>query len=148
MKGRAMAYNDFRVRSTDPLALALGWFSIALGAAEIAAPSRLARLIGADDTESTRNTLRVFGAREIGAGIAILSQPDRARWLWSRVGGDALGLAWLGRTMARESSETDRLGIAAAAVAGVTALDVITAQRLARGEQPLRRSDTAPVQVE
>jgi uncharacterized membrane protein len=148
MKGRAMAYNDFRVRSTEPLALALGWFSIALGAVEIAAPSRLARLVGADDTDSTRNTLRAFGAREIAAGIAILSQPDRARWLWSRVGGDALDLAWLGRAMTRESSETDRLGMAATAVAGVTALDVIAAQRLAREKQPSRRNDTAPVRVE
>ena len=143
-----MPHNDFRVRSTEPLPLALGCFSIALGAAEIAAPSRLARLIGADDTESTRNTLRAFGAREIAAGIAILSQPDRARWLWSRVGGDALDLAWLGRAMKSDSSETDRLGMAAAAVAGVTALDVIAAQRLARESQPSRRRETEPVRVE
>jgi len=50
--------------------------------------------------------------------------------------------------MTRESSETDRLGMAATAVAGVTALDVIAAQRLAREKQPSRRNDTAPVRVE
>src|SRR6476469_11061106 len=92
----------------------------------------MARLIGARDDDNTRNTLRAFGAREIASGIAILSQPDRARWLWSRVGGDALDLAWLGRAMNDRDAERDRLGMAAAAVAGVTALDVLAAQRLQR----------------
>ncbi|MBS1818280.1 MAG: SRPBCC family protein [Acidobacteria bacterium] len=131
------AHDSSASASIEPLSIALGWFSLALGAAELIAPSRMARLIGAPDDESTRNTLRAFGAREIGAGIAILAQPDRARWLWSRVGGDALDLAWLGRRMADANSENDRLGMAAAAVAGVTALDVYAAQRLNRaGAQP------------
>jgi uncharacterized membrane protein len=133
-----MAYNASTLNSTEPLALALGWFSIALGLAEAAAPSRVARLIGADDTESTRNTLRAFGAREIAAGVAILAQPDRARWLWSRVGGDALDLAWLGREMTQDTAEGGRLGMAAAAVAGVTALDVFAAQRLGRRQSEAR----------
>ena len=81
-----MAYADSSHRGTEPLAVALGWFSIALGVAELAAPSRMARLIGARDTDTTRNTLRAFGAREIATGVAILAQPGQARWLWSRVG--------------------------------------------------------------
>ena len=87
--------------STDygRLAVGLGWFSVALGVAELAAPSQMARLIGARDSEETRNTLRLFGARELANGIAILSQPDRSQWLWSRVGGDAIDLAWLGSAM-------------------------------------------------
>jgi uncharacterized membrane protein len=142
-----MAYNQSTVNSTEPLALALGCFSVALGLAEVAVPSRVARLIGADDTDSTRNTLRAFGAREIAAGIAILAQPDRSRWLWSRVGGDALDLAWLGREMRLDNAEGNRLGAAAAAVAGVTALDVIAAQRLGRREQPKDRAQVG-VRVE
>lgn len=134
----AYAHSHASRRRTEPLALALGWFSVALGAAELAAPSRLARAIGARDDETTRNTLRAFGAREIAAGLAILAQPDRAQWLWSRVGGDALDLAWLGRRMTDSEASRDRLGMAAAAVAGVTALDVVAAQRLGRGARPSR----------
>jgi len=92
----------------------------------------VARLVGVRDTDSTRNTLRAFGAREIASGISILAQPDRARWLWSRVGGDALDLAWLGRSMGDGATDRTRVNAAAAAVAGVTAMDVMTAQRLGR----------------
>jgi uncharacterized membrane protein len=122
--------------STESLALALGWFSIALGAAELLAPSRTARAVGAQDHDRTRNALRAFGAREIAAGVAILAQPDRARWLWSRVGGDALDLAWLARAMDDDRADRNRVGMALAAVAGVTALDVIAAQRLQRQQPP------------
>jgi uncharacterized membrane protein len=127
-----MSHVDSARDSAEPLATALGWFSIALGAAELAAPSGMARLIGARDDEDTRKTLRIFGAREIVAGLAILAQPDRPRWLWSRVGGDALDLAWLGRAMTDHETERNRMGVAAAAVAGVTALDIAAAQRLQR----------------
>ena len=124
--------HDSTFQRSERLAQALGWFSIGLGAAELIAPSHVARFIGADDTESTRNTLRVFGARELAAGLAVLSQPDDARWMWSRVGGDALDLGWLGRSMADGASDRQRLGLAAAAVAGVAALDVLTARGLGR----------------
>ncbi len=141
-----MSYDSAFQRS-ERVAQALGWFSIALGVAEFVAPSRVARLIGAHDTESTRKTLRIFGAREITAGLAILAQPDDARWVWSRVGGDALDLGWLGRAMADESTDHRRLGMTTAAVAGVTALDVLTAQRL--GEQPVEtRKWRRRIQVE
>lgn len=122
--------------STRSVASALGWFSLALGATELLAPSALARLIGARDDEDTRNTLRVFGARECIAGIAILSDPQRAAWMWSRVGGDALDLAWLGRRMADDGVSRERLGLATAAVAGVTALDAVTARQLGRTPRP------------
>ncbi len=139
--------HDSTFQQSERLAQALGWFSIALGAAELAAPSRLARLIGASDTESTRSTLRVFGAREVVAGLAILAQPDDTRWMWSRVAGDALDLGWLGRSMSRDASHQQRLGVAAAAVAGITALDVITARRL--GRQPAEtRQRRRRIQVE
>jgi uncharacterized membrane protein len=142
-----MAHEQSTARRTDPLAQALGWFSIALGAAELAAPSRMARLIGARDTDSTRNTLRLFGAREIIAGIAILSQPGRPQWLWSRVGGDALDLAWLGRNMTDNGVDRQRLNVATAAVAGVTAVDVFAA-RQHRDDDRLPRSQARGVRVE
>ncbi len=140
-----MSY-DSAFRS-ERVAQALGWFSIALGVAELVAPSRVARLVGAHDTDSTHKTLRIFGAREITAGVAILARPDDARWVWSRVGGDTLDLGWLGRSMADESTDHRRLGMAAAAVAGITALDIVTARRL--GQQPAElRAWRRRIQVE
>jgi hypothetical protein len=116
--------------ATETLAIALGWFSIALGAAEILAPRQLARLIGAPCDGRTEATLRAYGAREMASGIGILSRPDEAKWLWSRVGGDALDLATIAALARRDDSDRTRLTIAAAAVAGVTALDVIAAVQL------------------
>jgi uncharacterized membrane protein len=157
MKREAMAHYESRHRSIEesghrsmePVAQALGWFSIALGVAEIAAPSRLARLIGAEDNDATRNTLRAFGAREIAAGAAILAKPHDARWLWSRVGGDAMDLAWLGSAATGHGAQGRRLGLTAAAVAGVTALDVFAAQRLRPdGDAATRHRQPADVKVE
>jgi uncharacterized membrane protein len=140
-----MIYSDSSHVAAERLALGLGWFGIALGLAELTAPRQVARLIGASDSDETRRTLRVFGAREMANGVALLTQPNRSRWLWSRVGGDALDLAWLGNAMTDGASRRDRLGAAAAMVAGVAALDVVAARRLdGRG----RHAGEAGVRVE
>jgi len=115
---------------TERLAVALGWFSIALGTAELMAPRQLARLIGMPAHQRNINVLRAFGAREIASGIGILSQPRDARWLWSRVGGDAIDLGTLGAASGDLYADQGRLAVAAAAVAGVAALDVQCARRL------------------
>jgi uncharacterized membrane protein len=112
------------------LSRALGWFSVALGAAELLAPQQMARLIGVQARDRTRATLRAFGAREMATGIAILAEPEDAKWLWSRVGGDALDLATLTSAAADEGTNRGRLAFATAAVMGVAALDVLCAQRL------------------
>jgi uncharacterized membrane protein len=114
----------------EALAAGLGWLSIAVGLAEVAAPSTVARLIGVPQSERHTNTLRALGAREIGNGLAILAQPDRARWLWSRVGGDLVDVAYLGSALRAEGTAPRRIGAATAAVLGVTALDVLCAQQL------------------
>jgi uncharacterized membrane protein len=135
----------------EQLAVGLGWFSIGLGLAELAAPDALARFIGLRDTSNTRSILRAYGAREVGNGIAILMQPDNPMWLWSRVGGDTLDLASLASAGRHDGADTRRLGAAAAAIAGVTALDVICAQQLSARHtdgRPLARSRRASVQVE
>jgi uncharacterized membrane protein len=121
-------------RTTHQLSLALGWFSIALGVAELAAPRQLARLIGVEPRERATSILRAYGAREIASGIGILSQPDEAKWLWSRVGGDAIDLASLGQAAAREHTDGGRLSFAAAAVMGVTVLDILCARRLSASD--------------
>jgi len=119
--------------ASETLASGLGWFSVALGVAELAAPHSVARLIGVAPTEKTIATLRSYGAREVGAGMAILAQPDRAAWLWARVAGDALDLATLGAAMGSSDTDRRRATLAAVAVLGVTALDVMCARQLQEG---------------
>jgi hypothetical protein len=128
-------------RSSESLAVGLGWFSIALGVAELAAPESVARFIGVTPTDRTINTLRAFGAREVGAGLAILAQPDQPTWMWSRVAGDAVDLASLGAAMRAPSTDTGRALFATAAVLGVTALDIIVARQLSRDEDGESYSD-------
>jgi hypothetical protein len=48
------------------LAQGLGWFSIGLGVAELAAPAQLARFLG---MEEHTQLIRAYGAREIVTGI-------------------------------------------------------------------------------
>jgi uncharacterized membrane protein len=136
-----MKVHDNRERQAESLAVGLGWFSVALGLAELAAPRELSRLIGIpDDNDTAISTLRACGARELANGLAILSEPDRAAWLWSRVGGDAIDLSLIGTAYRRGDSDSTRLGAAAAAVAGVTALDALCAAWLSgAGDRDLRR---------
>jgi hypothetical protein len=126
------AYED---RAGEQLAIGLGWFSIALGLAELAAPHSVARLIGVPPDPSTIAVLRSFGARELGNGAAILAQPDRATWMWSRVAGDALDLATLGGAINSSDTNRGRAMFATAAVLGVAMLDLLCARQLSRDEQ-------------
>ncbi len=117
----------------DRLATGLGWFSIALGAAELLVPDKVAQLIGVEDDDRRRAWLRFYGLREIAAGVGILSQKGQAGWLWGRVAGDALDLTSLGSAMKASDANRTKLMSATAAVAGVTALDVFCAQQLSKG---------------
>jgi hypothetical protein len=130
-----MQREDYAADDTMALSLALGWFSIALGLAELAAPRRLARLIGAPPGESTTTLLRSYGARELATGLGILAEPREARWLWSRLAGDAVDLGSLGRACGRHDADRARLTLATIAVAGVAALDAFAARRIARSAE-------------
>lgn len=116
----------------ERLSRALGWFSIGLGLAEITAPNALARLIGIPEDDSNRRMLRAFGLRELANGVGILAQPQESGWMWARVGGDLMDLAFLGNNLRSHESQPNRIAAAAAAVAGVTALDVLCGQRIAQ----------------
>ncbi|WP_230531286.1 cyclase dehydrase [Microvirga roseola] len=115
--------------ATDTLARGLGLFSIALGIAEIAAPRKLARSLGMRGSEKL---IAAYGVREIATGIGILASKDPAPWIWGRVAGDALDLATLATGLEGRNRKKENIGIAMAAVAGVTALDVYCAQTLSR----------------
>ncbi|MDB4953653.1 MAG: hypothetical protein JWO36_1222 [Myxococcales bacterium] len=127
---------DERIEGGVALARGLGWFSVGLGLAEVAAPRSLARLIGVRSDSRTRKTMRALGARELVQGVAILSRPRRSGPVWSRVVGDAIDLALLGWSLRGKRVGKRRVAGAIAAVIGVGVLDVITSNRLAMRERP------------
>lgn len=120
------------------LADGLGWFSLALGGAEVAAPGLVARMIGVSNSPENRLLLRALGAREIASGLGILGRDRQAPWVWSRVAGDAMDLVLLGVAFGSNASRRRNLGVATAAVAGVAALDVMAGRRESRHDEGRR----------
>jgi uncharacterized membrane protein len=119
----------------------LGWFSIGLGLAQIGAPRTVARLIGVNDDDETRNTMFAIGLREITSGIGILTRPRPAGWVWTRVGGDLMDLALLGKALNSEDSDRTRVAAATAAVVGVAVLDFLTSRQLSGDGKSSREID-------
>jgi hypothetical protein len=103
-------------------------FSLGLGLAEALMPGTMARMIGVNEDQS--GTIRALGLREIGHGVSIMMGQKPTAQMWARVGGDAIDLAYLGYAATNDNTNKTRLAIAAAAVLGATAMDVICAQTL------------------
>jgi hypothetical protein len=120
--------------STMALTRGLGWFSIGLGLTEMLMPRMLTRQMGMEGKEPL---LRFYGAREMAAGIGILMSDNPSPWIWGRVAGDALDLATLATGLDEGNPRKGNVAIALAAVAGVTALDCITAQALGSTSRPV-----------
>jgi len=116
--------------TVESLTQGLGWFSIGLGLAEILAPGAISTLIGVRDGTKTRTILRLYGLRELAAGIGIFSQPRPAGWLWARVAGDAVDLASLLDALGDSDNDAGRVAFGIASVAGVTIADVYCARAL------------------
>src|SRR5581483_11243269 len=121
--------------SAETLATALGWFSVGLGLAQIVAPGGVARLIGAEPDEGTTRLMRAFGLRELSSGIGILSNRKTETWVRARVAGDAMDLAMLGKTLLSNDSDRGKTVAATVAVLGVTALDLLAAEKLRNTER-------------
>ena len=98
----------------------LGWFSLALGAAELLMPRQVARACGMRVDPAL---VRWYGVREIASGIGILTSRDPRPWLWARTAGDVLDMGTL-VTATRPQAEGARTGVALMNVAAVTAADV------------------------
>jgi hypothetical protein len=120
--------------SAMALARGLGWVSIGLGLAEMLAPRILSERLGMEGKESL---LRFYGAREMAAGVGILLSDNPSPWIWGRVAGDALDLAILATGLDKQNPLKGNVAIALAVVAGVTALDCITAQALGSTSRPV-----------
>jgi hypothetical protein len=111
------------------LARALGWFSLGLGLTEAVFPKALGRAIG---MRRHPRLLRLYGLREITAGIGVLASGRPGPWMWARVAGDALDLTALGSGLGPSNARRERTALATAAVAGVTALDIFCALKLSQ----------------
>jgi uncharacterized membrane protein len=111
--------------------LGLGWFGIGLGLAELLTPRRLARTIGVPSEH--HRVIRAMGVREIANGLGILIWPSASTGAWARVAGDIVDLACLGAAFTSANANRTRLATTVAAVAGTTALDLLSAQQLTRG---------------
>jgi uncharacterized membrane protein len=114
----------------------LGWFSLGLGVAQMAAPGAVARLIGLRDDDRSRLWMRVVGVRELAAAAGILSRRRPAGWVWARVAGDGMDLALLGAGLAAKQRDAGRVAGAAAAVTGIAAADAFTGVRMGRAPEP------------
>jgi len=118
-------------RTGNSIACGLGWFSVALGIAQIAAAGRMTKCLGLDS--STRPLIRSCGVRALGSGIGLLMSErpaKRGKWLWSRVAGNVLDLTSLAPALRTTNVHRNRVAYTMAALAGVTALDVLCAIRL------------------
>lgn len=105
----------------------LGWVSLALGAAELLAPKRVARAAGMNEEHS--GLIRAYGAREVVAGIGAHSvNPVPA--MWSRVAGDGLDLATIAATSGGGGRRSRKAWIAIGVVAAIAIADAIVAARL------------------
>ena len=105
----------------------LGYLSIALGAAELVAPRAVCRAAGLNGVETL---VRSYGAREIATGVAILMSHDPAPWIWGRVAGDMADIATVATGIRQNGEQKNKAVLTLAALAAVTAMDVMCASRL------------------
>jgi len=101
---------------------------VGLGLAELLAPRAIANLSGVSNKHT--GLIRLYGLRELAAGITIFSQAHPTEGVWSRVAGDALDLVSLGRAATAPDAKKGRVAFATANVLAVTTLDVICAMQL------------------
>ncbi|MCK2215821.1 SRPBCC family protein [Actinomadura sp. ATCC 31491] len=125
---------------TDKFARALGWTSLALGTAQLAAPRAVTRLCGVDDAPGATTVARLVGGRELLHAALLLGAKNPAQWAWTRVAGDTMDLGVLGRAAAnRTGARRTRALCALGAVAGIAALDAVCARRgTAQARSPLQ----------
>lgn len=132
----------------EGLATGLGWFSLALGIAQIAAPGGVARMIGLRNTGRSRAMMRVIGVREVASGVGLLSQSRTSDWALARAAGDVMDLTLLGSALGSEGGRRGRTAAATAAVLGVTALDLFAGKELREESATGRRAKPRGIRVQ
>jgi uncharacterized membrane protein len=87
-----------------------------------------------------------MGLREMLSGLGLLADPRSTGWLCTRLVGDAIDLALLGKTIGTPRTNPIRLVASAAAVVGVTVADLAAAAKLR--EEPSPRKWAGQIHVE
>lgn len=113
------------------MSLGRGYFSLALGLAEVAMPGRLSRFLGLEGNRTARNTVFAFGLRELAAGAMAIKGPAVSTSMWNRAIGDAMDAGALGLAL-RSSTRKGAVAGALAFVGGAMLADVLTARALDR----------------
>jgi hypothetical protein len=109
------------------LVRALGWVSIGVGLAAVAAPGPLMKAIGL----GTRPNLgRFIGVRDLVLGMGLLRGPNPAVWCRARGIADALDVALIIGGAAAGAFRRDRAPIGVATGASFSALSFWLARRL------------------
>jgi hypothetical protein len=121
-----MGVSIMRRRNDNAMATLLGWFSIALGLHQLLRPRAWTRGFGTRNRAGLVRSL--FGAREVAAGLGLLFGKNPAPFFASRVAGDALDLATLGRVLVSRNGRRGTAAAALLAVLGITLLDVLAAK--------------------
>jgi hypothetical protein len=111
------------------LARVLGLFSFGLGAAQLAVPDRVNKLIGVHDTPRTRAIQRAAGVQELSAAQGIFAFSPPTPVLWTRVAGDVLHLGLLGKALDSRRNDKSRLVRTIGAVAAIGVVDALVSAR-------------------
>ena len=109
------------------LARALGWVSIGLGLAIVAAPGPLMKAFGLGDRP---NLGRFLGVRDLVLGTGLLLGQNTATWCRARGIADALDVALIVGGAASGAFRRDRAPIGVASGAGFSALSSWLARRV------------------
>src|ERR1700712_5234533 len=131
-RGRSQSGNDV-------LAKNLGYFSIALGLAELFAPRAVCRVAGINGLEPL---IQAYGAREIATGVAILTSHNPEPWIWGRVAGDVADMATVATGLQQDNEKKENSLLALTALAAVTLVDIVCASGLT-GEKGGRKTALA-----
>jgi uncharacterized membrane protein len=133
-------------KNGSKLGTSLTLMGMGLGLAELAAPVAVGRAVGLGDKGGITGVgMRLIGARGVALGLATLLRRKRSGWLWARVGGDLLDLAFLGLALGQSvrrgrRHRSLRLPLALGAVAGMTVVDVVRAVRTTRASREAART--------
>jgi hypothetical protein len=111
------------------LARALGWISIGVGLAAVAAPGPLSKVLGLGDRP---NLGRFLGVRDLVLGTGLLRGQNTAAWCRARGIADALDVALIIVGVATGAFRRDQAPIGVGSGAGFSALSFWLARRLER----------------
>jgi len=122
-------------RTTEQLTRALGLASLALAVPAIWKPQLVAKVTGFGRNPRAAGMIRAVGLRELGHAVGLVAGPRSA--VWTRVAGDTMDLALLGRALHARTRGTsrERIELTTVVVAGIAAVDLYAAVRAARTSQ-------------